>query len=82
MIIMALEDSVSSAGNLIIFGILSVVGFFLMLAFLTQIPPAMPTGNPYNGWISIIIIVAYMLWLYIGYRKAKDGSLIRGLFNK
>ena len=79
---MSLEDSVSSAGNYIIYGIISVVGFFLMLAFLTHIPPSLPAGNVYNGWVSIIIIIAYFIWLYIGYMKAKDGSLLQGLFKK
>lgn len=79
---MTLEDSVSSAGNLIVLGILLVVGFFLMMAFVTHIPPALPTGNIYNGWVAIVIIVAYIFWLYIGYKKAKDGSLVRGLFDK
>jgi Ca2+/H+ antiporter len=79
---MGVEESISSAGNYIVYVIFAVVGFFLMLAFLTNIPPALPSGNPYNGWIPIIIIIAYIFLLYFGYRKAKDGSLLKVLTNE
>jgi Ca2+/H+ antiporter len=78
---MGIEESVSSAGNYLVYVIFAIVGFFLMLAFLSYIPPDLPSGNPYNGWVWIIIIIAYVFFLYFGYRKAKDGSLLSGLTN-
>jgi len=65
-----------SIGSMIVWFLLIIIGFFMMLIFLSYIPSVVPSDNQYRGWIPLIILVAYVLFVYVGYKKAKRGELI------
>jgi len=64
---MAVEDGIRKASNYIIMAVFAVVGFFVMLSFMSSVSFV---GNAY-GWVfPVVTIIAYIFFIYFGFKKA------------
>jgi membrane protein implicated in regulation of membrane protease activity len=63
----------SKGASLIVWGLLVLVGFFMMLGFYAGLNGVIPSSNPYGLWLPVLIFLIYVIMVTMGFSKAKQG---------